>query len=92
MSLPFTTKKEQLQFTNCVVSVHDLACNCPNPLYHATHILLKQLAPDLHQEEKNQLKQCLGEDAGTSAAGDIDLDAGDLEKLFEQDITEDDTG
>ncbi len=29
---------------------------------------------------------------GTSAGTDIDLDAGDLEKLFEQDITEDDTG
>lgn len=85
MSIPFNNKKDQLQFINCVINVHDLKCECQNPLFHATRILLKQLAPEITQQEKQQLQQCLGDPATTTTVEDTGFDTGDLEKLFGED-------
>lgn len=91
MSLPFNNKKDQLQFINCVIGIHDLCCHCPNPLFHSTKLLLKQLAPELQAPEKQQLQQCLGDAATTKEDADTGIDFGDLEKLFGDDEEEEDT-
>ncbi len=85
MSIPFNNKKDQLKFINCVMGIHDLKCECSNPLFHSTNILLKQLAPELQKQEKQQLKKCLGEEDTTNAEEDIGLTTGDLEQLFAED-------
>lgn len=92
MSIPFNDKKLQLQYINCIVGVHDLLCNCYSPAFHAASILLKQLAPELKKEEKQQLQQCLTEETGTVEEETTGFDIGDLEKLFgeEENTTEDD--
>ncbi len=85
MSIPFTTKKDQLQFINCVINVHDLKCECSNPLFHSTKILLKQLAPEIKHQERKQLQLCLGGEDTTKDDDDIGISTGDLEQLFAED-------
>ncbi len=82
MSIPLNNKKDQLKFINCVIGCHDLVCECYNPLMHSTKILLKQLAPELQEPEKLQLKKCLGEEPTTAEEEETGFDIGDLEKLF----------
>lgn len=90
MSLPFNNKKDQLKFINACISIHDIGCDCYNPAFHTAKLILQQLAPELKQQEKDQLKQCLGDTTATTTAdGDIDIDTGDLEQLFAQEDGED---
>lgn len=84
MSIPFSSKKDQLQLCNLVAGIHDLNCNCYHPLFHAAKIILQQLKPELKKEEIHQLKQCLGEDHTTKDEED-GFDTGDLDMLFAQD-------
>lgn len=91
MSIPFSTKKDQLKFINCVIGIHDLKCECANPLFHSSHILLKQLAPEIKQQEKQQLKRCLGDEDTIKEDEDIGITPGDLEQLFAEDDAADDT-
>lgn len=85
MSLPFSSKKQKLQFLNCIVNTHDIACDCYNPLYHSAKIILDQLKTELKPEEKYQLKQCLGEDPTTKEEDEDGYNIGDLEALFAED-------
>ncbi len=75
------------QLINTFVGNHDLICMCDNPAYHSLQILIKQLKPELKQEEIKQLQLCLGEETTTTAANaeDTGIDIGDLEKLFGED-------
>ncbi len=83
------SKPKQIQFMNCIVGIHDFACKCSSPALHSAKIILKQLNPDLTEEERNQLKKCLGTTTDrTDAAGDA---AGeDLEAVFGEAFDEDD--
>ncbi|AHA91749.1 hypothetical protein QKL05_gp1 [TTV-like mini virus] len=94
MSMPFSTKKQRLQLCNLVTGIHDITCNCYNPLFHSAQIILKQLAPELKKEEKHQLKQCLTEETTTKEEEDVGFTTGDLEALFAEngDDTEDAAG
>lgn len=92
----YTKKQLKLQWTNNIVSVHDLLCRCDNPLEHTIDNLLQQ-EPNLRfsEETKKKLQKCLtttddGEKDGP-AADDI-IDHGDLETLFAEDFTEEETG
>lgn len=84
----FTTKSKRLALVNSFVSSHDLTCHCNKPAVHCIHILIDQLKDELTTEDKQQIKQCLGEE--TTGQEDADgFDVGDLETLFaEKDFTE----
>nr|UHS18286.1 MAG: hypothetical protein [Betatorquevirus sp.] len=87
------SRKDQIKFINCLVGVHDLKCECNKPAYHSFEILAKQLAPELTTEEKDHLKKCLGTTTTDAAVGDHGDDFGDdLETVFADDITEEETG
>lgn len=88
-----TTKAKQLQLINGIVTQHDYLCCCDKPAFHTLRILTEQLAPELTPIEKHQIQQCLSTTAAAGpTGGEEDLGLGDLEKLFEGDLTEDDTG
>lgn len=90
MSEPFfNDRRNQLQFINCAIGIHDLVCSCSSPLKHSSVILTKEYLKQATEEEKKDLQTCLGitttgGDHG-DAAGDIDF-TGDLEQLFAQDF------
>lgn len=90
MPLPLTTRKEQLKLVNHFVSAHDLLCECPEPAKHCFNVLLKQLKPEFTEQDKNQIKQCLGTATTAAVEEDAGLDPGDLEKLFGDDDGEED--
>lgn len=95
LSPTFTTKQKQLQLINGFVQQHDYLCICKKPAFHCLKILTEQLAPELSEPEKQQIKQCLGTtttDTATDRGEEEDIGLEDLEKLFENDPTEDDTG
>lgn len=91
----FSTKEKELQLINGFVQQHDLLCICPKPAVHCLHILTKKLLPELTDQDKNQLIQCLGTTATATEEDhgkDADIGLEDLERLFEEDTTENDTG
>lgn len=90
MPLPFTTKKQQLQFINTVIGVHDIACDCLNPAYHSLKILTQQIGPELQKQEKEQLQKCLGTPDTTEDKDQDGFDVGDLEALFTADTEPED--
>lgn len=94
MSMPFTTKQQKLQLCNVLCGIHDLNCNCYNPLYHSAKIILDQLNKELKKEERHQLKLCLTEETTTKDEEDVGFTTGDLEALFAEngDDTEDGAG
>ena len=88
-----TTKGKNNALINCFVGDHDLLCSCNNPAYHCLQILATTLAPQLKQEEKQQIIQCLGgTDAVPTTRGDEEIGLEDLEKLFTEDTEEDAAG
>lgn len=89
----YSTKQKERALINGFVHNHDLICICKNPAYHCLLTLSKQLGPELNQQEKQQIQQCLGTTTTDNADG-VAEDHGleDLEKLFAEDPTEEDTG
>lgn len=88
-----TTKGKERLLINGFVTQHDLLCNCNQPAVHCLHILIRQLKPELSTEDKNQLIKCLGtEDTTDAVTANDGLGLEDLEKLFAEDPTTDDTG
>lgn len=86
-------KKLQLQLVNGFIHMHDLTCDCDNPGYHVLQITCNQIGKDLKPTEKQQLIKCLGETTtGDAAAGEEDLDLGNLDALFADDGDEETTG
>lgn len=73
-----------------MVGTHDLLCECYNPLFHSAKIILKQLAPEITDQERQQLQECLGTKDTTKEEDATGIDIGDLEKLFEEDDGDDD--
>lgn len=89
----YNEKRLQLELTNILTSCHSLSCDCDQPTLHASKLILQQLSPELNKEQKNQLKKCLGdstEDHGPDTA--VDDFGEDLETLFADDFTEENTG
>lgn len=85
VSPKYTPRQLNLQQVNTYVAVHDLNCNCKNPLRH----IIKQI-----QQQEPTLK-ChhftTAEDGNQD--GDVDIDGfgpGELEKLFAEDTAEKD--
>lgn len=84
----YTTRQKNLQHVNCYVGIHDISCNCTEPLKH----IIKQII-----SQEPTIKPWLAtitEDAGTpDGEGDIDgFGPGELERLFAEPDAENDEG
>lgn len=93
---PKTTQKAQrLARTNAWTAIHDLHCDCNQPLQHIITDILQQ-EPSLKNDEKfkQNIQQCLGiTGAGDTQKEEEDiLGDVDLERFFDADFTEEDTG
>lgn len=92
--ITISQRHKDLNWTNAIVHLHDIQCMCNEPLAHTIDTIFKQ-EPNLplHQSTKDKIKQCLttGEDHTTK---DVVEEFGDddLERLFADDDTEEDTG
>lgn len=76
-------RKRQLQWTNAIVSLHDLVCECDHPLQHTVDQLH-------HIEPTLRPPQCPTTTAATEEEDTIDgLKPGDLDALFGEDVGED---
>ncbi len=89
----YNNKKLQLQITNSLIHCHDLACDCDDPTFHSTYLILQQLGKEFPENQRQKLKQCLG-DTDTDVLGEPTGDdlGEDLEKLFAEDTEKDPTG
>ncbi len=84
--IPKTSRKQNLQYVNCYTSIHDLGCNCAEPLKH----IIKQLT-----DQEPSLKPWLATTyvATGDPDGEKDIDGfgpGELERLFAEDAEEKD--
>lgn len=82
--ITLSTKHKNLNWVNSICAIHDLQCQCDNPLGHTIIQILKQ-EPELKftQEDKNLIQKCLTTgDHGDALDGFGD---GELEALFAQD-------
>lgn len=87
-------RQKELKWLNGITHLHDIYCNCYNPLTHtATFILEKERKHNFSAPEKQILQQCLtGEDHTVATADTEDnLEEGDLDTLFQEPFTEEDT-
>ncbi len=79
---------------NALTHLHDIYCDCYNPLTHtAAFILEKEKDLKFSTPEKQILQQCLtgeGRTEDTPGTDDV-IQQGDLDALFEQPFTEEDT-
>lgn len=86
----YNEKRLQLELTNAFVHCHDLCCDCNEPTFHSTKILINQLKKELNNNQLQELQQCL---TSTATSGDpIEdgvVDGEDLDALFAEDTTED---
>lgn len=83
-----TQKQLMLQNVNCYVSIHDLNCNCTEPLKH----IIKQITTQ-EPTLKPWLATTFGDAGHQDGEKDIDhFGPGELERLFAQDDAEEDEG
>lgn len=91
--LTISRKHKDLNWTNCMVSVHDLQCQCDDPLKHIIFQIINQ-EPSIkfNKKESQIIQKCLttGEDHAEDG-DDEGFGPGDLEELFREDFTEKDT-
>lgn len=85
----YGAKALQNQYLNTICGNHDLMCSCDDPLKHTALLILQKAKPKFTEEEKKIIRKCLGEEdgAGGQDSTAIDIDSGDLEKLFAEDTT-----
>ncbi len=87
-----SNKQAENQFLNGIFTNHDLACRCDDPAAHLTYLLATKCQPkNFTDKEKQEIKECLGLTTTDLTATDaVDtIVEGDLDRLFEEDFTED---
>lgn len=88
-------RKRDVDWLNHLTSAHDLMCYCDKPLHHTIFQIL-ETEPSLQKDKEfttKLQKWCTTGDAGDTPQDDgEDAGLGDLDKLFEEDAGEDDTG
>lgn len=79
----YSKRGQENQLLNIIYQSHDLTCGCKTPREHLLHLI---------QREECHLTTTTGEE--TTQDGDVEdlLDDGVLEKIFDQELTEDDDG
>ncbi len=101
----YGVRGRELNWLQSTLQSHDCFCGCNNPIRHLIEVALKHGGVyDFTVKDLKELTKCHdftedhhGEttpDADAGTGEDIQLDVGDLEKLFAQDseFTEDDDG
>lgn len=82
----YNEKKLQLLITNSLIHAHDLACDCNDPTYHSTLLIVQQLGQEFTPEQQQQLKKCLGTTTEETTTDDHGDDFGkEIEGLFADD-------
>ena len=76
---------EQSWINGCI-HLHDLCCGCPEPLTHLKHLLQKEECLPTTDAATTSTE----ETGGINTKEEINIDEGDLEKLFE--LTDEDLG
>lgn len=79
-------KHKKLQWLNGTVHMHDMFCQCDEPLKHLMfEILEKEKDIKFTEEEQQQLQKCLSTGDRGAPDGDV-LGDGDLDRLFAEDV------
>lgn len=85
-------RQRELKIINSFCNNHDLCCDCESPLFHCWEIISKQLKKEITEDQKKQIKKCLGMEEEDGTVADTEDIGEDLEKLFDEDFGEEDTG
>lgn len=93
--IPTQDSKNQkyLKWLNALTHIHDIYCNCYNPLTHTiTLIFEKESDFNFNPSEKQLIQKCLSGEGHTTPAGDPGdvLVEGDLDALFGEPFEDDD--
>lgn len=96
----YTSRQLELNWININIHLHDQICSCNKPIDHLINTIASTGGiTTLTKETKNKIQKCLGEtstETTEETTGHLDavdiLDEGDLDALFEGDLTEDDDG
>lgn len=81
MPTTISTKNRKRDWINCIVQVHDLQCECGQPLEHTLQ--------EIYEQEPQLKPTCAtGTDPVTTGEGGDGFGDGDLEQLFAEDIGE----
>lgn len=87
--------EQQLLWVNSIVHSHDMLCKCNKPLEHAIDSIIDQEKNlRLPESTKKKLQKCLSttvEDGDPPGNDDI-IQEGDLDALFAENFTEEETG
>lgn len=71
---------------NALVTLHDLNCQCDEPLQHTIDLIINKEPNIIFKPETTEkLKKCLTTTAPTTEDVVDDFGDGELEKLFDQD-------
>lgn len=81
----YKSRALETQWLNNTVQAHDMICSCDTPFDHLIHLIKQQKC--VHTSEKGTTTE---EPTGITHTKEDTFDAGDLEKLFEQDMEEND--
>lgn len=82
----FGPRALQIQWINCIVTTHGMICSCEKPFHHLQDLLKDQQVKCHFTGDPNTD----GAAAITTGNGEDHFDEGDLDRLFEEDFTEDD--
>lgn len=90
MSSKKPTKRQLHDWINITNSVHDLICDCNEGNKHfLKEITSRKEEIFLTKQEKEEIIKCLSTtEDHTTITGEDGIDAGDLEALFAEDVTE----
>lgn len=83
----FGPRALQIQWINCIFTTHGMICGCEKPLQHLEDILKDQ---QVRCHFIGDPKEDTTTAAITTGNGEDHFDEGDLDRLFEEDFTEDD--
>lgn len=84
--LTISKKHKDLNWMNALVTLHDLNCQCDEPLQHTIDLILEKEPTIIFKPETTEkLKKCLTTTAATTQDVVDDFGDGELEKLFDQD-------
>ncbi len=80
----FQSKQQHVNWMNTLVHVHDLQCNCDDPLEHTIHTIFKQETNlRIWDSTKNLIKKCLTTTTTPEEEDDdVPFGDGELEALF----------
>lgn len=89
-----TERQKKLKWTNGIVTLHDIYCDCCNPITHTiVELFAREPVQQFSAPEKQLIEKCLSGEDRTAITHEEDIvGEGDLDALFEGPFEEDHTG